>query len=362
MARIAVLCEVLHPPLDEGVRIVAAEIAAALSRRHEVTLFGAADAEVKGLQVRGVLTDRWFLGAALGREIRRARPEWMLYVPWTSLTPRTFVRILALRRRAPGVPIGVVALQPRPVGLLGRLASIAGTPDRLFISGPEAARQAEALRIPFRRIEGGIDLGRFLPRADQPVEDLRRRLGLPLSSHLVLHVGHLKASRGVLVLKSLQALEGVQALLIASSSTDAEGDTLHDLQRAGVRVIDHPVEEIEAYYRAADCYVFPVISSLDAIEVPLSVLEAMACNLPIVTTRFGGLASLLAGPPPGVTFVEALEEIPEAVTAFRSTRPRPDLRDRLGDLTWDAVSERIAAALGGSDSSRGAGRRVEDRA
>src|SRR6266850_3877430 len=315
MRRVAVLCEVLHPPLDEGVRIVASELAGALSRRVEVVLFGELDAEVNGLPVRGVLHDRFFAGAALARALVSERPDALLYVPWTSLTPRTFLRVAMLRRRLPGAPVGVLALQPRKAGALARLSLCFGRPDDLFAMGPEVVRQAEALGLGCLRLEGGVDLDRFRPLGEEPLSVLRRGLGLPASIYLVLHVGHLKPTRGVLALKSLQALGGIQTLLITSTSTQGDAGTRRELQQAGVRVIDHHLQNVEEYYRAADCYLFPVTSSLDAIELPLSVLEAMACEIPIVTTRFGGIPALMEGAGHGVVFVGSEEEVPRAVLA-----------------------------------------------
>jgi glycosyltransferase involved in cell wall biosynthesis len=353
MRKIAVLCEVLHPPLDEGVRILAAELAAALSRRCEVLLLGEHDAEVKGMRVRGVLHDRLFAGAPLARALAEGRPDALLYVPWTSLTPRTFLRVGMLRRRLPAAGLGVLALQPRKVDLLSRLALKLGRPDELFAIGPEVVRQADALGLRSLRLEGGVDLDRFQPIGGESPIALRRGLALPASAYLVLHVGHLKPTRGVRVLKSLQALGGIQTVLIASSSTEWDSETRRDLQRAGVRVIDHHVPNVEEYYRAVDCYLFPVTSSLDAIELPLSVLEAMACDLPIVTTRFGGIPALMEGVDRGVIFVASEEEIPRAVLALRKDRPRPDLRSRLRQLTWDAMAARIAESLEASIESHG---------
>jgi len=348
VTRLTILCEVLHPPLDEGVRIVAAELAHAFSRRLKVTLLGMRDAEVAGLAVEGVLTDRFFVGSALARSLLAARPEAMLYIPWTSLTPRTLLRVAMLRRRSPGVPIGVLAMQPRGAGWLARLGCRLGKPDRVFATGPTVERQATELEIPITRLEGGVDLDRFRPRGEESMSDLRKRLGLHTSPYLVLHVGHLKPSRGILALKAVQALEGVQALLITSTSTAADADTRRELQESGVRVIDHSLPNVDDFYRAADCYLFPVTSSLDAIELPLSILEAMATNLPIITSRFGGVPELLDGAGPGVAFAAAQEEFPRLVMAFRKDRPRPALRDRVRSLTWDAMSARITEALSGT--------------
>lgn len=348
MRRIALVCEVLKPPLDEGVRILAAELARAFARTAEVTLIASADAVVHGMPVRGAAAGRWFVGRALARALAAARPEAILYVPWTSLTVRTFFRIAMLRRRGSGAPVAVVALQPRGAGLLAQAAARFGAPDHLFAAGPGVEAQARDLGLGCARLEGGVDLDRFRPIGNDSRSDLRRSLGLPVTPFIVLHVGHLKPGRGVLALRSVQALEGVQAVLVCSSSTEADAGMRRSLQTAGVRVIDHHVPEIEEYYRAADCYLFPPATALDAIELPLSVLEAMACDLPIVTSRFGGLPALLEGAGAGVDWIASEEEIPRAIIKLRQDRPVPRLRDRASSLTWEAMASRIGRAIEGA--------------
>ena len=183
----------------------------------------------------------------------------------------------------------------------------------------------------------------------RPVARRKRfqNLRLPISPYIVLHVGHMKETRGIQVMKSIQALPGVQALLVTSTSTSAESDAgmRRELQEAGVRVIDTHLPNIEAYYRASDCYLFPVTSSQDAIELPLSILEAMASNLPIVTTRFGGVPGLMEGAGPGVAFAREAGDFPRLISEFRQAGPRPRLRERVGTLTWEAMAEKVSAAL-----------------
>jgi len=345
MKRVAVLCEVLRPPLDEGVRILAAELGAAMSRRREVLLLGEIEAEVKGMPVRGVLSDRLFAGSALARTLDAFAPEAIVYIPWTSLTPRTFLRIAILRRRAPAARLGVVAVQPREAGWLMRLGARLGPPDRLFALGPAVAAIASRLGLASTRLEGGVDTERFRPLGSESKSALRRSLGLPASAYIALHVGHLKAARGVLALKSIQAIPGAQALLVTSTSTAPDAEVRRELQQAGVRVVDRHLADIEDHYRAADCYVFPVHSSLDAIELPLSILEAMATNLPIVTTRFGGVPALLEGAGTAVVFFDSEAELPRAVLDLRKDRPAPELRRRLERLTWDGMAEQILTSL-----------------
>ena len=65
MKRIAVICEVMHPPFDEGIRIFAAELARSLSRTHQMLLVSEKDGELDGRQIHGALTDRYFLSRPL---------------------------------------------------------------------------------------------------------------------------------------------------------------------------------------------------------------------------------------------------------------------------------------------------------
>ena len=54
-------------------------------------------------------------------------------------------------------------------------------------------------------------------------------------------------------------------------------------------IIDRFVENIEEVYQLSDVYIFPVKEEMNAIDIPLSVLEAASCNLQIVTTDYGEL-------------------------------------------------------------------------
>jgi glycosyltransferase involved in cell wall biosynthesis len=61
------------------------------------------------------------------------------------------------------------------------------------------------------------------------------------------------------------------------------------LLKAGTTVIDTHVTNVEDIYRLSDVYLFLAEEPTAAIDLPLSVLEAMACNLPVISTPFGGL-------------------------------------------------------------------------
>jgi len=159
------------------------------------------------------------------------------------------------------------------------------------------------------------------------------------------------------MLAALQTLPGVQTLLAGSRSTPQDATLIEELRAAGVRVIADFVPHVEELYQLADLYVFPCppdapAEQTPAIEVPLSVLEALACDLPVATTRFGGLPALFPADAPAIRFVERAgdaEAWRASVLAGLSVG-RGQARRLAEPLSWDSLVE---AALGGEPAERG---------
>jgi len=343
--RVALLCEVLRPPLDEGIRIIAANMAREIGARVDLMAAGETDAQVEGVGVQGVLGNRWFISSRLRDSLRRFGPEAILYVPWTSMTPRTLIRCAVLKRYVPRATVAVLACQPRAVGAAMRLSRRIGAPDRVLALGPGAESQAAALDIPAERIDAGVDAGRFRPASPEQRLALRRRAGIDPGAHVVLHVGHLKASRNVGVLEEIARMDGFVAILVASSSTRTERDLAARLAGAGAVVMTHHQDRIEFAYQMADTYIFPVLSPLDAIEQPLSVLEAAACGLNIVSTPYGGLPDLLWGGGDTILWEAVPERFAGRIARLLEGSERRAARRLVEGLTWSRAAGRVLEAL-----------------
>jgi len=103
-------------------------------------------------------------------------------------------------------------------------------------------------------------------------------------------------------------------------------------------------ENIEEIYGIADCYAFPTTDETASIGIPLTVLEAMACNLPVITTKFGGLPRIFREGE-GLFFLKNQPRLPEFLENINESRLvcRNWVRTRKKVLpySWDKIAERF---------------------
>jgi len=130
---------------------------------------------------------------------------------------------------------------------------------------------------------------------------------LPENKYIISHIGHLNEGRNLLSLIPLQEA-GYQVIIIGSSSTplDALGpESLKDkLKKSGINIIEKYINNIEEIYQLSDLYIFPVIHNTGSIGIPLSILEARACGIPVLTTDFGSIQEFLGNDHGGIYYSE----------------------------------------------------------
>ena len=147
-----------------------------------------------------------------------------------------------------------------------------------------------------RVVMNGVDHGRFRERDKT---ESRRRLGLPLDSTIVLHVGSEEPRKGVPIL--FQAFKAVMnsipnpLLLRVGEHTPASQQIIAELQiGANVRYIhglSHEVDQqsIGYVYNAADVLCFP--STYEPFGLPP--LEAMASGCPVVASNASAIPEVV---------------------------------------------------------------------
>ncbi len=259
--------------IDEGMRKVAFCLDKELCRRHSV------------LHLR--------LGeiASLGfwKNVCNFKPDIVHYVPGPSFWSFVITRVLGWMcgaRAVMSAPLPVVSpISRKLIPLL--------KPDLILTQSRESENLYSSLNCPTRFFPNGVDTERFTPASQQEKLLLRQKYGLPKEKFYLLHIGPIQRKRGLGTLATLSGIGQTQAVIVGSTTLRADTNLMRRLSRQNCIIWHSYFMNIEDAYRLADCYIFPSPpNSGSGIGLPLSVMEAMACNLPVISTRFGGLPSL----------------------------------------------------------------------
>ena len=342
---ILLISEELDQRTDEGYAKFTREVAGVLAQRHSVVTHTTDLTSGQGGGPRRTLSRLLaLLGAARTTGVETKRPDVILYASRSSATVPALLRARLLRLAGHGAKVAMIALQPREAALTSRLP-LRWIRPHLLLVGTERERAAARRRgINAECIWGGVDLVRFRPAAAGEKEALRRKWGLPVEHRVMLHIGHLREGRNLSALPPLAAAPRTTVLVVASTHRGPESERIRtELLEQGVRVLEGYQPNVDELYRLADLYVFPPISTDHAIAMPLSVLEALASDLPVVSMRFGALADRFAGTD-AVRLVDTPEELVEQ--ALRPLSGPSDARRLVEDYSWTAVGRRLDDLLG----------------
>jgi glycosyltransferase involved in cell wall biosynthesis len=138
------------------------------------------------------------------------------------------------------------------------------------------------------------------------------------------------------VLADLQRGRDNQVVVIGSSIEPVDHRICKGLKQAGCLVWRSYFANIEELYALADCYIFPTLSSKDSVELPLSVMEAMACNLPVLSTRFGALPRVFSEGD-GMYFVDKIEDFAPMLDYVKKTTGKTKTREKVLPYSWTNV-------------------------
>lgn len=288
-------------------------------------------------------TNTLLLSRSVKELIRDFGPDVILFIPKGAMTLTSLARVHVLRSYGNGCPVALLSVQPKPLSLLGRTALRLLGPDLVLAQSHAEADNMRRLGCKAAMVPAGVDLDRFVPVDGGEKARLRSKHGFEPDDKVILHVGHLRENRNVRIFKHLQNLDGCKCVLVGSTRTCREEGLINELSDAGVRIVGDYQPNIEEWYQLADLYVFPVVVSDAAIQFPLSVLEALACNLPVVTTRFGGLLDMLPETD-GLSCADNDDEIVSAVAEFDLNRSY-SVRHLAEALSWDHITGLVLGEL-----------------
>ncbi len=186
----------------------------------------------------------------------------------------------------------------------------------------------------------GVDDIKFSEQDRKRKELLRKQYGLDAKKTILIHVGHIRRSRNLEYLSQIKKrLPAIEIVLIGSTYNNQQDKEVYEtLKNEGIVIFKDYVPDIENLYNLADYYIFPVIKKDAAIETPLSVLEAMACNLRVITTPFGSLPEIF-NEDECFHYIDTVEETIKILHADRNISCNN--REKVKLFTWDQVTSRL---------------------
>jgi glycosyltransferase involved in cell wall biosynthesis len=188
-----------------------------------------------------------------------------------------------------------------------------------------------------RWIPNGVELARFAPRDGNSA--LRDALRIPRDAPLIGYVGHLRPEKNpARLLRAAARVErelGMHLLVLGDGPERAELERIAKSTPSlfeRVHFVGHQSDPLP-YYRAMDVFAL----SSDTEQMPVAMLEAMACGLPVAATDVGDVRAMLP---------EASREYVVELEAQETAWP---LAEKLTELLRD---ERLRASFGAKNRSQ----------
>ncbi|NVO20129.1 MAG: glycosyltransferase [Bacteroidetes bacterium] len=292
MKKVLVITEDISKPIDEGVKKFSFYLVKFFDSSPGEALIFSRTTNEDVTEIHSLPGNRLFFSFSFFSKISKFRPEALVYVPASSSTMMSFIR-LAIITSVSRVRFSImISVQERRHSSLAKRIIRLLKPDQLVVLSRKEADYYEKLGMNCIASPVGVNTDKFFEVSTEQQIAIRKKLQLPLESKIALHVGHIKRGRNLELLKGLLEI-GYQVVVIVSTRFESDNELKTELENAGYRFITDYIESIQEYYQACDIYVFPVESATNAMEFPASVLEAMSCNKPVLTTHFGGIDSFL---------------------------------------------------------------------
>ncbi len=225
--------------------------------------------------------------------------------------------------------------------------------DVLIVPYKKLVRELEAMGIGTRKtvINLGADTALFIPAENK--QQAKEKLGIDPAATVIGYVGRVSKEKNISVL--LEAVARLQeyklTTLIVGSGAESEMNAVKETKNT---LTPGFVKDVVPYYQAMDIFVMPSLTETTS----LATLEAMACGVPVITTRVGFLREYVRRDyngllfPKGNTFTLMLQ--------LRKLIKNSDMRLKMGEnaratalsFSWDNTAKRIKKILEENDGNK----------
>lgn len=314
---------------DEGMKNVSRHLCHELSKRHDVL----------------PVIPRKAASRSHLKRVQKFEPDIIHYVHGPSM--RSFIVVKYLARHCKGAKTVMSATRPELSILSKRMVPLL-KPDLILVQSYQNEGLFTKLGCRTEFLPNGVDITKFLPVSSDEKVELRLKHGIDPERYIILHIGGIKANRNVGILSELQQGNN-QVVVIGSTSLPMDDDIYKSLVESGCIVWRKYFENINEIYSLADCYVFLVVrkgnhrnsvfEKTGCIDMPLTVMEAMACNLPVITTKLGALPRMFTEDD-GLFFTEADEDILQKLNTIKAG-VEVRTRKKVLAYSWENIGEKL---------------------
>jgi glycosyltransferase involved in cell wall biosynthesis len=223
--------------------------------------------------------------------------------------------------------------------------------DAFSAISPEIAFEWTSSQVPVNRIHmipNAVDTTNFSPVNAKQKSLRREQLNLPQAATIAIYTGRLVSYKGLpLLLKVWGEIrckhKNVILLLAGTGGLDihnCEAELRDYVKSARLEkevIFLGAVQNVPEYLQASDLFVFPTEND----AFPSSIVEAMACALPVVTTPVGAIKTLVTHRETGLLVQPRnFEQLFEALDVMLSDK---ELASRMGQAAWGAVQHQYTA-------------------
>ena len=210
-------------------------------------------------------------------------------------------------------------------------------PDLMLIQSYKYEKSFKDLGCKTKFLPNGVDSDRFVPISESFKDELREKYEVERDKFIILHVGPIKKKRNIEFFEELQK-DSNQVIIIGRESQERDMNLYQTLERKGCIIWTNYLKNIEEVYALSDCYVFPTSDEYSCIEMPLSVLEALACNLPVITTKFRALSRAF-DEGDGLFFVERDGDIYKIIEKIKNNGVEIKTREKVLQFSWENITQ-----------------------
>ena len=181
----------------------------------------------------------------------------------------------------------------------------------------------------------GIKADKFAPVSVEQQKMLKQKYGFDPSKPLVIHVGHCSKGRG---LEDFAKIHTAQRMVVASGMFE-DVNVVRVLNDAKVKIHKGYLENVEEVYQMADAYLFPTRSAEFVISIPLSVMEALSCGVPVIGYKSFENLNEITGSEGAITLVDNAEQLDKVLPEVIKKKSDHSLLEKTG--SWGDVAQSV---------------------